>query len=73
MKSLFYYAEKYLDKSSWKDISVLKFCLFSMGVIVGIQIPERKKEYVRATALLVFLATYIPLMAKFFGIVVKDE
>lgn len=28
MNNLFGYADKYLQKSDWKDIALLKFCLF---------------------------------------------
>ena len=41
MKNLFAYADKYLQKSDWKDIALLKFCLFSMGVLMGILIGRR--------------------------------
>ena len=41
MKNLFGYADKYLQKSDWKDIALLKFCLFSMGVLMGILIGRR--------------------------------
>lgn len=28
MKKLFYYADRYIKKSGWKDLAMLKFCLF---------------------------------------------
>ena len=77
MKNLFGYADKYLQKSDWKDIALLKFCLFSMGVLIGILIGRRwSKENRKAAvmaAMLVFIGTYIPLMTKFFGIVMEKE
>ena len=30
MKKLFYYADRYLQKSDWKDMAMLKFCLFPL-------------------------------------------
>ena len=77
MKNLFGYADKYLQKSDWKDIALLKFCLFSMGVLMGILIGRRwskknRKAAVMA-AMLVFIGTYIPLLTKFFGIVMEKE
>ena len=35
MKKLFCYADRYLEKSDWRDIAMLKFCLFSMGFFAG--------------------------------------
>lgn len=31
MKKLFGYAEKYIARCGWKDLAMLKFCLFAMG------------------------------------------
>ncbi len=77
MKNLFCYADKYLQKSDWKDIALIKFCLFSMGVLIGILIgrrwPKKNRKAAVMTAMLVFIGTYIPLMTKFFGIVMEKE
>ena len=72
MKRLFDYADQYVQQSDWKDFALVKFCLFSMGLLSGMYIPKKKKEYVQIVSITVFLATYIPLMAKFFKIV-KDN
>lgn len=44
MKCLFGYADRYIQKSSWKDMALLKFCLFSMGILIGMQLPEKARE-----------------------------
>lgn len=64
MKRLFDYADRYLQKSDWKDLAVIKFCLFSMGMLAGTYIPQKKKDFARIIALIVFAGTYIPLMVK---------
>ena len=69
MKRLFDYADKYLEKSDWKDLSMIKFCLFSMGLLAGTCISEKKKGFARTIAVIVFVVTYIPLMAKFFAVI----
>lgn len=69
MKRLFDHADKYLKKSDWKDLSMIKFCLFSMGLLAGTCISEKKKGPARAIAAIVFVVTYIPLMAKFFAVI----
>ena len=40
LKTLFGYADRYLEKSSWKDLALIKFCLFA----IGIRIPEKGRE-----------------------------
>ena len=32
LKTLFGYADRYLEKSSWKDLALIKFCLFAIGM-----------------------------------------
>ena len=58
-------ANRYLKDCTWKDIAVLKFCLLALGVLLGIAVPARKKKASAWAASLVFLAAFVPLMAKF--------
>lgn len=69
MKKLFDYADRYIRESSWREIALLKFCLFAMGILAGMRIPEKNRKRVGIAAALVFVATYIPLMSKFIRIV----
>lgn len=73
MRKLFGYAEKYLQRSSWKDMALLKFCLFSMGILAGMQVPEKQKKKAGILAFFVFLITYIPLMKKFVGVITEKS
>lgn len=73
MKCLFSCADEYLRKCDWKDMALLKFCLFSMGVLTGMQIVGKDKKKVRIAASVVFVLTYIPLMIKFLKIVVDKK
>ncbi len=68
MKRLFTSADEYLRKSDWKDLALIKFCLFSIGLLVGLQITEKCKKGVRVAASVVFVLTYVPLMVKYLGI-----
>ena len=72
MKKLFYYGDLFMSKSDWRDMALVKFCLFSMGLLVGTQIPSKKHKPVMVGAFLVFVCTYVPLMAKLFGIILED-
>ena len=59
-------ADLYMKTSSWKTIAALKFCLLSLGVIIGVLLPQNCMLPVIAVCAVIFLITYIPLMRKFF-------
>lgn len=63
---LFQVADRYCKESNWKTLALLKICLFSIGVMVGMLIPKEKKKAVFGIGAVAFLATYLPLMDKFF-------
>lgn len=69
MKCLFSCADEYLHRCTWKDMALLKFCLFSMGLLTGMQVLKKDKKKVRIAASIVFVVTYIPLMMKFLKVV----
>ena len=69
MKWLFKSADNYLKQSDWKDLALIKICLFAMGVFVGLQIPKKFKTSAAFAAFGTFLATYVPIMTKYFKIV----
>ncbi len=73
MKNIFDCADKYLQKSNWKHMAMLKFCLFSAGILAGMQIPARDKKKAGIAAGVLFLITYIPLMTKFIGVLTDKE
>lgn len=62
---LFTYADRYLKQSSWKDLALVKFCLCAVGVLIGLAVPRSRRRQFAFGALVVFAATYIPLMCKF--------
>ena len=71
MKTLFRSADEYLKLSSWKDLALIKFCLFSVGVLVGTYAKRDAKKEVRTIAAVVFVLSYIPLMFKYILVLVK--
>lgn len=74
MKELLEYGNKYLQKSSWKDIGIIKFCLFCFGLLAGTYIPKRGVKCARIMAFIGFAAAIIPIMAKFLTVITeKDE
>ena len=64
MKKLLDYADRYIENSTWKDVAMLKFCLFYLGILAGMQIPKKDKKEAGILAFVVFVLTYIPLMKK---------
>ena len=73
MTRLFEAANRYIETSDWKIIAVLKFCLISLGMMIGMLIPPDRKKGVFLVALGVFFASYIPLMVKFFRVLTGKE
>lgn len=68
MKWFLELGNRYAKKSNWVDFAFVKFCLFSMGILTGIQIPSAHKKKTQLIAAVVFIVTYIPLMSKIFTI-----
>ena len=72
MKKLFDAANRYIETSDWKVIAVLKFCLISLGMMIGMMIKPTRKKAVFSASLAVFFATYIPLMVKFYHVFTSE-
>ena len=73
MKKLLDYANKYASKSTWKEFAMVKLCLCAIGVIIGILVPASLKFPALLIALLVFIATYIPLTIGFFKVIKRKK
>ncbi len=73
MKFLLSCADEYLNRCTWKDMALLKFCLFSMGLLAGMQVLKKNKKRVRMAASIVFVLTYIPLMMKVLEVVMDKS
>ena len=72
MKRLFASADEFLRESGWRDLALVKLCLFSMGLLAGLQVSELRRKRVSIAASAVFPLTYVPLMAKFLGILTEE-
>ena len=72
MKKIFDAADVYLRQFTWKDLALVKFCLFSMGLFCGLFVKEKSKKHFAIGALIVFVATYIPLMSDFIPMLKKE-
>ena len=65
MKRLFDCADSYIRARDWKMLAGVKFCLCSIGFLLGLMVPGKHKKAAAAGAFGVFLASYIPLMGDF--------
>lgn len=66
MRKLFEFADKYITVLNWQKFSMIKFCLISLGVLIGILVPTNLKLIVGIVAGFIFACTYILIMAHFF-------
>ena len=46
MKKLIELGNLYASKSDWKDFALVKFCLFSMGLLIGTNAPKKHQNNV---------------------------
>ena len=65
MKNLLNRANDFLQKWDWRDVMLLKLCLYAAGVLVGLAVPSRRKKIAAVLASVLFLATWIPLALRF--------
>ena len=56
-----------------EDVAALKMCLLSLGVLLGLAVPRRKKPAFALFSTLVFIGTYFPLMVKFLVSLVRTD
>lgn len=64
MRELLNYANGYIRKMNVSDFAMLKVCLFSLGLLVGLAIPKKHKKKAAGIAATTFAFTYAPLMTK---------
>lgn len=70
MNKLFDIGNKYLKRSDWKDLAMIKLCLCSMGVLIGANVKHKKVASIVASA--AFTCTYIPLMSKLYDLLLEE-
>lgn len=73
MKAFLDLGSRYARQSTWKDFALVKFCLFAMGLLAGMHMPEKHKKSAAKAAIFAFSATYVPLMAKLFRVAKEKE
>ena len=67
MKNLFAIANEYLRQSDWKNLALMKCCLLSLGVLIGVLVPSKaKRPGYHGNGLCVYPDLYLPLAVKLF-------
>ena len=70
---LFDYANGYCKESTWKNFALVKLCLCSIGVMLGLCVPRDKKKPVLLAAAALFGVTYPLLMTGFVQSVLRQR
>ena len=65
MKKLLSAADAYIAKMNWKDLALVKLCLCAAGVMLGLAAPKKLRKWAALGAIVVFVATYLPIILKF--------
>lgn len=71
MKKLIECAQRYIKQMTVLDMGVLKICLLAMGVLLGISVPKRVKDYIAIAASSIFTGSYVLCMTKFLRFLLK--
>lgn len=56
-----------------EDVAALKLCLLSLGTLLGLAVPRKKKPAFALFSTLIFIGTYFPLMVKFLGALFRTD
>ena len=56
-----------------EDVAALKLCLLSLGTLLGLAVPRKKKPAFALLSTLVFIGTYFHLMVKFLGALFRTD
>lgn len=69
-------ADHCVRQSTWKDLALIKLCLGALGVLLGLAVTPRRKKPAALAAGLVFVPTYLLLLARYLPILLwagKEE
>jgi hypothetical protein len=68
MQKLLRSGRRYLKTMDLTDMSALKVCLLSLGILIGLFIPSRSKKSAGLLMGILFAGTYVTLMSRFFAV-----
>ena len=66
-------ADRYAAQSNWRDFALVKLCLCSMGVLLGMCVPPWRKRQAAFWVGGLFFMTYIALLFRFLPFLMGRE
>ena len=73
MRPPFAAADRYLRVCTWKDMALLRFCMFGMRLLVGARLPRKSCTTAAVIVAVLFSVPYVPMMAKFLPFLLNRE
>lgn len=65
MKRLLEISQEYIKTMSIRDMALIKICLYSAGILMGLSIPLKCRKIVSVAACAIFIVTYLLAMLPF--------
>ena len=66
-------ANRYCRQSTWRTLAALKVCLLSLGVMVVLLLPDACRVPVCIVCAAVYVATCVPLVARYVRILMNRD
>ncbi|MCF8018720.1 Permease of phosphate ABC transporter [Petrocella atlantisensis] len=57
--------DTYMKESTWKDLALIKLCVFTVGMLMGFCVPKKHKTVYSIIGALIIGVTLTPIMMKF--------
>lgn len=67
MSRLFHWADGFIQTCTWRDMAAVKLCLFALGALAGMAVPQSGRRICRPVAAALFVVTDALLLAKMLG------
>lgn len=67
MKCILQYTNRYLKRTDWKDLALIKICMCAFGIVAGLLLPQKARKPAVLIAVLAFLISLMGIAGKFFG------
>jgi|GEM_PF-2425522 len=66
-------ANRYIAQCGIKDFSLVKLCLFSLGLLVGLFVPRSTRRVAAAASFMAFAASCIYLVTTFIRFILNGD
>lgn len=73
MKKFIKRCHEYINNMKLYDFALLKFCLISLGMMLGLFVKDKYKKPCFFASFTVFMASYVHIMTEFLEAVFKKD